>query len=208
MTYVPRHFEIKDQGGSHRLIEESNFGMLITSGSGVLEVSHLPFVLDKDRGSLGHLRCHVAKANPIWRAIEAGPLLAVFSGPHAYISPHWYPNPNLVPTWNYTAAYVHGRGRLMDGDALDQLLLDLSNAEEARITNKEPWSVADVPETSYAPMRQAIVGIDIEITQIEGKAKMSQNRGKDDQAGVVKGLQGLGTSNALAVAALVEGINA
>lgn len=207
MTYVPRAFQLEEPDTAHGLIEDNNFGMLIAPGEDGMLVSHLPFVLDRDRGSHGHLRCHVAKANPIWRAVGVGPLLAVFSGPHAYISPDWYANPNLVPTWNYTAAYVHGDGRVMPGDALDQLLLDLTNAEEARITNKTPWSVDSVPEASLAPMRQAIVGIDIAITKIDGKAKMSQNRGKDDRAGVIRGLRGLETPEASAVAKIVAAVD-
>jgi transcriptional regulator len=207
MTYVPNAFRVQELEAQHRLIQDHNFGMLIASGADGVRVSHLPFLLDVDRGAFGHLRCHVAKANPIWRAVEAGPLLAVFSGPHAYISPHWYADPNLVPTWNYTAAYVHGEARLMEGEALDTLLVDLTNAEEARITNKQPWSVDAVPETTYAPMRQAIVGIDITITAIDGKAKMGQNRGQDDRTGVVQGLKGLGTSDGLAVAALMAAVD-
>jgi transcriptional regulator len=208
MTYVPSAFRIQESDAAHQLISDNNFGMLITSGTDGILVSHLPFVLDPARGSHGHLRCHVAKANPIWRAIEAGPLLAVFSGPHAYISPDWYVDPNLVPTWNYTAAYVRGEGRLMDGDALDILLTDLTAGEEARITNKTPWSIDSVPEATYRPMRQAIVGIDIAITSIDGKAKMSQNRGLDDRAGVIKGLRGLASADARAVAALVDAVEA
>lgn len=207
MTYVPAAFRIEERDAAHGLITDNNFGMLIASGGGEIMASHLPFVLDPGRGGEGHLRCHVAKANPIWRAIEAGPLLAVFSGPHAYISPDWYADPNLVPTWNYTAVYVHGQGRLMDGDALDKLLADLTTAEEARITNKTPWSVEAVPAATYGAMRKAIVGIDIAITRIDGKAKMSQNRGVDDRAGVIQGLQGLATADALAVAALVDTVD-
>lgn len=207
MTYIPSAFRVQERDAAHRLIADNNFGMLITSGADGILVSHLPFVLDPDRGPHGHLRCHVAKANPIWRAVEAGPVLAVFSGAHAYISPDWYANPNLVPTWNYTAAYVHGAGHLMEGDAVDGLLIDLTTAEEARITNKAPWSVDSVPEASYAPMRQAIVGIDIAITRIDGKVKMSQNREPDDRAGVVAGLHGLATPQAAAVAALVEAVD-
>ena len=208
MTYVPDAFRVQELEAQHRLIQDHNFGMLIASGTDGIRVSHLPFLLDADRGAFGHLCCHVAKANPIWRGIEAGPLLAVFSGPHAYISPDWYANPNLVPTWNYTAAYVHGEARLMEGEALDTLLADLTNAEEALITNKQPWSVEAVAQSTYASMRRAIVGIDIAITSIDGKAKVGQNRRQDDRAAAIQGLQGLGTSDGLAVAALMGAVEA
>ncbi|MDA0341561.1 MAG: FMN-binding negative transcriptional regulator [Proteobacteria bacterium] len=207
MTYVPRAFHVEELSARQDLITDNNFGMLTVAGAEGLQVSHLPFLLDRDRGTFGHLRCHVAKANPIWREIEAAKLLAVFSGPHAYISPDWYANPDLVPTWNYTAAYVHGQARQMTDDELDTLLADLTVAEESRITNKTAWSVDAVPAETYEQMHRAIVGLDIAITAIDGKAKMSQNRGADDRAGVVEALQGLGTPDARAVAGLIETYN-
>ncbi len=206
MTYVPRAFQIEETAAAHRLITENNFGLLIANGADGIEVSHLPFLLDPSRGDLGHLRCHVAKANPIWRALENGPVQAVFSGPHAYISPDWYATANLVPTWNYTAAYVHGAARAMTAEELDALLTDLTDAEEGRLAGKTPWSVASVPETSLAPIRQAIVGIDIAITRIDGKAKMSQNRAARDREGVVQALRAIDTQDARAVASLVEAV--
>jgi transcriptional regulator len=207
MTYVPRAFHVEELSARQDLITANNFGMLIVAGVEGLRVSHLPFLLDRDRGTLGHLRCHVAKANPIWCEIEAAKLLVVFSGPHAYISPDWYANPSLVPTWNYTAAYVHGQAREMTDDELDTLLADLTVAEESRITNKTPWSVDAVPAETYEQMHRAIVGLDIAITAIDGKAKMSQNRGADDRDGVVEALRGLGTPDAKAVAGLIETYN-
>jgi transcriptional regulator len=207
MIYAPPAFHVEELSARQDLITTNNFGMLIVAGTEGLRVSHIPFLLDRDRGSLGHLRCHVAKANPIWRKIEASSLLAVFSGPHAYISPDWYANPSLVPTWNYTAAYVHGQARTMANDELDTLLADLTVAEESQITNKAPWSVDAVPAETYEQMRKSIVGLDIAITAIDGKAKMSQNRGADDRAGVVEALQGLGTPDARAVAGLIETYN-
>ena len=210
-TYVPRAFREEDLAAQHDLIEANSFGQLaqatreIVSGPDALGISHLPFRLDRARGVAGHLRCHVAKANPIWRTIEQARVLAVFSGPHAYISPDWYASPDMVPTWNYTAAYVHGRARLMEDSELDQLLRDLTDTEEARITDKAPWSVDKVAPEVYASMRPTIVGIDIAITTIDGKSKMSQNRLAADRAGAMAGLRGLGSPDALAVAALIEG---
>jgi transcriptional regulator len=207
MNYVPSAFRIEDLAAKHELIASNSFGLLITQSSDGPELSHLPFLLDRERGSLGHLRCHVAKANKIWRDIADRPVTAVFSGPHAYISPDWYANPNLVPTWNYTAAYVTGTATLMDDDALDAFLWVLSDREEGRIAGKKPWTMERVDAGALAEMRKAIVGIDIEITNIDGKAKMSQNREANDRDGVVRNLRGLGSPDALAVAALVDAIN-
>jgi transcriptional regulator len=204
MSYIPRAFQIEETGAAHRLIADNSFGLLIAPAGDGIEVSHLPFILDTDRGDLGHLRCHVARANPIWRALEGGPVTAVFSGPHAYISPDWYATPNLVPTWNYTAAYVQGVGRIMAEEDLRRLLVDLTASEETRIAGKAPWSVSSVPETALAPMYKAIVGIDIAITRIDGKSKMSQNRTEADRKGVVSALRAQGGGDAKAVADLVD----
>lgn len=207
MTYVPRAFRGETLDAQHDLIEANNFGQLIVAAANGLAVSHLPFRLDRERGEFGHLRCHVAKANPIWEDIERARVLAVFSGPHAYVSPDWYASPGLVPTWNYAAAYAHGQARLMQETELDQLLVDLTNAEEARITNKKPWSVDRVAPDVHASMRAAIVGIDISITKIDGKWKMSQNRNADDRAGAAAGLRAIGSPDSMAVAELIESLS-
>ncbi|MDG2284696.1 MAG: FMN-binding negative transcriptional regulator [Alphaproteobacteria bacterium] len=207
MNYVPNAFRIKDLTTQHELIAANSFGLLITETPDGPGLSHIPFLLDRERGSMGHLRCHVAMANKIWRGIADKPVTAVFSGPHAYISPDWYANPDLVPTWNYTAAYVTGTVAIMDDSALEGFLWVLSDREEGRITGKKPWTMDRVDADALAQMRKAIVGIDIEITRIDGKAKMSQNREADDRDGVVRNLRDLGTPDALAVANLVDTID-
>lgn len=206
MNYVPNQFRVEDLSAQHEMIAANSFGLLITESSDGPGMSHLPFLLDRERGSLGHLRCHVAMANKIWRGIAGKPVTAVFSGPHAYISPDWYANPNLVPTWNYAAAYVTGTATIMDDGALDAFLWVLSDREEGRIAGKKPWTMDRVDADALTQMRKAIVGIDIEITKIDGKAKMSQNRDAEDREGVVRNLRDLGSSDALAVAALVDAV--
>jgi len=207
MSYVPSAFRINELSRSHDLIAANSFGLLIVETGNGPSLSHLPFLLDRERGSMGHLRCHVAKANAIWRDIADQPVTAVFSGPHAYISPDWYANPGLVPTWNYSAAYVTGTATIMDDSTLDSFLWVLSDREEGRIVGKKPWTMDRVDGDALAQMRKAIVGIDIGITRIDGKAKMSQNRGADDRKGVVGALRDLGGADALAVAALVEDVD-
>ena len=207
MSYVPSAFRIDDLAKSHELMAANSFGLLVVETGNGPSLSHLPFLLDRERGPMGHLRCHVAKANGIWRDIAGKSVAAVFTGPHAYISPDWYANPGLVPTWNYTAAYVTGTASIMDDSALDSFLWVLSDREEGRIPGKKPWTMDRVDADALAQMRKAIVGIDIAITRIDGKAKMSQNRGADDRKGVAGALRDLGGEDALAVAELVEGVD-
>ena len=207
MSYVPSAFRINDLAKSHELIAANSFGLLVVETGNGPSLSHLPFLLDRERGAMGHLRCHVAKANGIWRDIAGKSVSAVFTGPHAYISPDWYANPGLVPTWNYMAAYVTGTASIMDDSTLDSFLWVLSDREEGRIPGKKPWTMDRVDGDALAQMRKAIVGIDIAITRIDGKSKMSQNRGADDREGVARALRDLGGEDALAVATLVEGVD-
>ena len=203
MTHVPDDFRNDDRSAQYTLIRDQNFGLLIHAGTGGLHVAHLPFVLDSGRGRLGHLRCHVARQNPIWHGLDGTGVLAVFTGPHTYISPDWYVNDGLVPTWNYAAVYVHGQARTMNDTALDHLLVDLVEQEEVRLVGKAPWAIDRVSVDLYATMRRAVIGIDIEITRLDGKSKMSQNRSAVDRAGVVAALEERNTPDASAVAALV-----
>ncbi len=204
MTYLPDTFREDDRTAQHTLIADYNFGLLITTDGDVLQVAHLPFLFDATTGESGHLKCHVARANPIWRGIESATVLSVFTGPHTYVSPDWYASEGLVPTWNYMAAYVRGDARIMSDAELVDLLDNLVLQEEQRLGNEPPWSGRRIPPDSHADMRKAIVGIDIAITGIDGKKKMSQNRVAADRAGVVAALQGLGSPGSLAVASLIE----
>ena len=141
MAYIPDAFAEFDRAALRALVTAHNFGLLIASDNTGMQVVHLPFLLDPERGHHGHLRCHVARANPIWRIVDTARLLAVFTGPHAYISPNWYRTPDLVPTWNYAAVYADGRGRVMDEPELDAALYDLAAQEEARLAAANPWTL-------------------------------------------------------------------
>ena len=203
-TYLPTAFREDDTETALGLIEAHDFGLLIVHRADGVQVSHLPFLLDRGRGSHGHLRCHVARANPIWRDIERASVLAVFSGPNHYVSPDWYETARMVPTWNYAAVYAGVRARVLDDAATAAVVEDLSRVHEEPLLPKRPWTVAKLLDNEYAALRKAIVGLDLEITSLQAKVKMSQNRKPEDAAGAIAGLEALGTPEAAAVAAMMR----
>jgi transcriptional regulator len=185
--YLPEHFTISEQDEIVAFIEANAFGQLISMDEQRPFVSHLPFLLADDRKSL---RCHLARQNPQWRRLGEQQVLITFLGPHDYISPGWYQNPG-VPTWNYQAVHIYGRCRVFEeAAALAELVDTLSERYESGF--EEPWQ----PQYRKA-MLKAIVGVEIDIDEIQCKYKLSQNRSVADQQGVVAHLQQNG-SKALA----------
>lgn len=192
----------------HALIRAHPLATLVTASGGVLEANHLPLLIDPEPAPKGSLRGHVARANPLWRRLPEGDVLAVFQGPQGYVTPSWYPSKRehgqVVPTWNYAA--VHVRGPLLvhdDPEWLRGLVSRLTDSQEAG--RPQPWGVGDAPADYIERMLGAIVGIEIPVHSIEGKWKVSQNRQAADRAGVAAGLRAAGDPGALAMAALVEG---
>jgi len=151
--------------------------------------THLPFLLDPARGPNGTLMTHMARANPHWRAFDgAAGALAVFSGPHAYVSPRWYTPGNNVPTWNYIAVHCSGVPVLLEGDgAAVGHLRELVDRQENRFD--DPWSLAAMPEDYVNGTAKGVVAIEIPIGRIQGKAKLSQNRTPRDRMGIIAGLE-------------------
>lgn len=173
--YVPPHFRPENPDDLYALVEQNAFGTLVTSGPRGLHVSHVPFV--PERGSDGKVRllAHMARANEQWQALEgATHLVAIFQGPHGYISPGWYQSHPSVPTWNYTVVHAHGRARLMEEAELHELVITLSNIYEAG--RPKPWRAGDLPADYVSTLLKAIVGFEIEVEKLEGKFKISQNR--------------------------------
>jgi len=201
--YLPQAFAERDIPLLHDLIDTHAFGTLTACDEGgVPVIAHLPFVLDRGRGPYGTLRAHIARANPIRRALERGaPLVAVFSGPHAYVSPGWYASRNDVPTWNYAVAHVHGTARLLDEAGLLALLARLAEVNEEG--QPEPWSMAEVSAKRLGELLPAIVGFEIEIARIDGKFKLSQNRRQGDREGTIRGLSARGKPDDRALVALM-----
>nr|WP_315246845.1 FMN-binding negative transcriptional regulator [uncultured Albidiferax sp.] len=208
MTYLPKHFEETDPATLHALVHAHPLATwVVPQTDGELLVNHIPFLLDADRGPHGTLVGHVARANPVWRAITAAASVAVFQGPEAYVSPSWYPSKpvhgKVVPTWNYAVVHAHGTARVFDDRAqLLALVTRLTALHEAPLA--QPWQVADAPEAYIDTMLGAIVGIEIPVQRWVGKWKISQNRSADDRLGVAAGLQARGTAQADAMAVLVQ----
>lgn len=204
--YQPPHFREDRLDVQHELIRTHPLGLLITSGPGGLQANPVPFLVDSDASQRGTLRAHVARANPQWRELAAvDECLVVFQGPQQYISPSWYPTKQetgkVVPTWNYVTVHAWGRPRVIEDAAwLRRQLEDLTLLNE--VARPSPWKVDDAPATYVAAQMKGIVGLEIAITRIEGKWKVSQNRLAADRAGVVAALRSGGEA-AETMAALV-----
>jgi transcriptional regulator len=191
----------------HALIKQRVFGLLISNGAEGLVANSAPFVLDAAASKLGTLKVHLARANPQWRDLQASPdVLVVFQGHDHYITPSWYETKRetgkVVPTWNYTMVQARGRAKVMDEAWLGQQIEELTRALEQR--REQPWAVGDAPPDFIAMQRRAIVGVEIEILDIRGKWKVSQNRPAADRAGVVAGLEGMGDEDSRAMAEIVR----
>ncbi len=197
--YLPKVFEEGDLGLVHELIEAHPFGVLITPGEGPLPfLAHLPFLLDRAEGPQGTLYCHVARANPVRAALEAGaPVLAVFRGPHGYVSPGWYTSRDEVPTWNYAVVHAHATPRLLDEEGLCASLAALARVHERG--QPDPWTLADLTPETKGDLLPAIAGFALTITALEAKLKLSQNRKPEDREGALRGLEARGDAELVAL---------
>jgi transcriptional regulator len=208
--YIPKDFAFPDGALSelHDLIEEQAFGILVTAGEGSsereagLQAVHMPFVLDRSVGPNGALAGHIARANPAWRTFVPGrEVLVICPGPHCYVSPDWYASPGLVPTWNYLAVHCYGTPRILQNEAaVVAHLARLSAMAEERLLPKRPWTLERIERTNLTALMRQIVAFEIEITRIEGKRKLNQNRSSADRAGVIHALEGSGRGDDLAIA--------
>jgi transcriptional regulator len=184
-------------------IERHDFGLLVSHGAGGLVASHIPFLVERHGEEL-HLLGHLARPNPQVQDLSVSrEVLAIFSGPHAYISPSWYADGPSVPTWNYVDVHAYGKMQLVeDDDWLRRLLRRLSDRHEAG--NPAPWRMQDLPEAYLAGMLKGIIGLDITVVRLEGKFKLSQNRPAVDRPRVIAALERCSDDDALGVAALMR----
>lgn len=187
--YIPRAFREEDVARLQAFMQQNNFAILVAQQDGVPVATHLPFVLDTTRGPYGTLLAHMARANPHWRLFEADhEELVIFQGPHTYITPSWYDNQLSVPTWNYAAVHAYGRPRVIEDVAeMWKLMATLIEQSEARF--EQPWQFSSLPEDFVEKQLRGTVGFELEITRLEGKFKMSQNRPVSDQVRVAATLQ-------------------
>jgi transcriptional regulator len=209
--HIPRQFQQNDIASLHALITANPLGTLVIAGPEGLSANHIPFELTVESEPYGSLLGHVARANPLWRGINGETeALVIFQGANSYISPSWYPSKQahgkVVPTWNYAVVHAHGRIRAIDDS-------EWLRAHVTRLTNRQesafdlPWRIEDAPVDYIENLLGAIVGIRIEITRLEGKWKVSQNRPAADREGVVSALRRQDSSAAQVMAGYVEEID-
>jgi transcriptional regulator len=184
-------------------IEQHDFGLLVTQGSAGLIASQIPFLIARRDGQL-YLEGHIALANPQGDDFDgAADVLAIFAGPHAYISPSWYQAGPAVPTWNYAAVHAYGAARrIADPDWLRDLVDRLSRRHEAR--EAAPWRMDVLPEPYIASMLTGIVGVEIAVRRLEGKFKLSQNRPAADRPRIIAALERREDPESRAVAQLMR----
>lgn len=206
--YTPTYTQESDRAVLHALIRAHPLGTWVTQGDGELIVNHVPFLLDASHGEHGMLMGHVARANRVWRDFSRGvDSVVVFQGPEAYITPSWYPSKHAtgkaVPTWNYVVVHAHGLPRAIEDKTwLAEHVRRLTAVHEA--DQALPWQVSDAPEDFIDRLLDGIVGIEILITKLVGKWKVSQNRPEPDRRGVVAGLLARNEPGASAMAAAVQ----
>lgn len=200
--YVPSSFAETDLATLHDFVEQNSFGVLVSQVEGNPFATHLPFLLDRKTGRYGTLIGHVARANPQWQHFTQETVLAVFSGPHAYVSPTWYEAENVVPTWNYVAVHVSGSITVIEDEcSLLEIVQKLTSVYER--TMPQPWTF-DPSATFIQRMLAQIVGFRIDITSIEGKFKLNQNHPVERREKVMSALRVRGGENALAIAAAMQ----
>ncbi|CAM2160053.1 FMN-binding negative transcriptional regulator [Paraburkholderia tropica] len=190
--YVPAHFDESRPEVLHAFIAQHPFGTLVTHGASGLDANHIPFELLAGEGAFGTLHAHVARANPLWQDVADGDeVLAIFRAGDAYISPTWYPSKHehhkQVPTWNYAVVHAHGRIRVRDDEKFVRgVVARLTRTHEA--SEPQPWKMGDAPADYLDTMLKAIVGIEIEMTRLTGKRKLSQNKDARDIRGAGEAL--------------------
>jgi transcriptional regulator len=202
--YVPDYFSETGPERISTLVNAYPFGILVTAPEGIPFVSHLPFLFEQSSGSDGKLLGHMARANSQWQHFASGSeVLVVFQGPHAYISPSWYSSPG-VPTWNYAVVHVRGKPHLIEDESiLESQITKLTHIHESGMPC--PWKPEPAGERREKLLGM-IVGFEIEITDIQGKFKLSQNRPIEDQRRVVEELSHSSSQTEIAVARLMSGV--
>ena len=189
--YLPPHFKIDELGAIHAAMQASRLATLVTATADGLIGTPLPLILDTNEGEFGTLYGHVARPNAQWKTPVTGEAMAIFTGPDAYVTPSWYvtkaEHGKVVPTWNYVAVHAYGSVEFFeDADRLLDVVTRLTELHES--ARKEAWQVSDAPDDFIKAQLRGIVGLKMPITRLDAKKKMSQNRKREDRAGVIAGL--------------------
>jgi transcriptional regulator len=203
LVYLPPHFTETREDALIAHIERHDFAALVTRGAAAPIVSQIPFLLERRDGRL-FLQGHLARPNPQIADFDGeAEALAMFAGPHAYISPSWYEMGPAVPTWNYASVHAYGPAqRIDDPEWLRGLVRRLSERHEAR--ESAPWRMEDLPEPYVQSMLKGIVGVELAVARLEGKFKLSQNRPAGDRPRIISALDARGDPDSAGVAALMR----
>lgn len=197
--YIPKHFQMNDEEVIYDFIEKHGFALLFSQHEGEPYASHLPLELNRDENALFG---HFARANEQWKDVENQQVLVVFQGPHCYISPSWYETNKAVPTWNYVTVHVYGQLEIIeDGNVIFDSLDDLVNKYEDPDSS---YKLTEIEPSFIEGMMKGIVAFKINITKMEGKAKLSQNHPVARQELVIKQLENTSIQDNLQVAELMK----
>ena len=201
--YVPPSFLETDPTKLHDFMEQHSFATLISSHDGEPVASHLPLLLDRQAGPHGRLIGHMARANSHWQTAGNQRALAIYHGPHAYVSPGWIEAQNVVPTWNYATVHAYGTLRLIeDRDRLRGILQRTVSWYESN--REQPWSMASPDADFIERLLAAIVGFDIDVDRLEGKWKLNQNHPLERREQIMRGLRETGRRDELEIAKLMD----
>ncbi|MFS0764393.1 FMN-binding negative transcriptional regulator [Peribacillus phoenicis] len=197
--YIPKHFQLKDEEIIYDFIEKYSFATLFSQHNGEPYATHLPLTLNKGESALYG---HFARPNEQWKDIEYQQVLAVFQGPHSYISPSWYETTMAVPTWNYVSIHLYGKMEIVkDQKVIFDSLNDMVNKYE---NPDSPYNLNDVDSSFIEGMSKGIVAFKIKITKIEAKAKLSQNHPVERQELIIKHLENTSQQDNIQIASLMK----
>ena len=195
--YMPQHFAETRPEVIHRIIREHPLGTLVTQGADGLDADHIPFEFEPAEGTHGVLLAHVARANPLWQRCPTGSqVMVVFRGAQAYISPNWYPSKHeahrQVPTWNYEVVHAHGKLTVHDDERFVRgIVARLTRRHEA--AEPRPWKIGDSSPEFIDSMLRNIVGIEVAVTSLACKVKLSHNKEARDRQGAAEQLEARGS---------------
>lgn len=202
--YIPKAFHEDDISQLHALMQQNYFAILVSSQDNIPLVTHLPVVLDTTRGPYGTILSHMARANPHWRSFSSTQeSLLIFQGPHSYITPSWYDEPLSVPTWNYAAVHAYGKPRIIE-DIAEMLAFMETLTQQSEAHFEQPWQLSGLPHDFVEKKLPGTVCFSMEITRLEGKFKLSQNRPVSDRVRVADALQASPDPLAQGVASLMK----
>lgn len=197
--YIPKHFTIQDEETKYEMIEQNSFAALFSQHNGAPYATHLPLLLNKATLTLYG---HFARPNEQWKDSGNQQVLAVFQGPHSYISPSWYETNKAVPTWNYVAVHVYGELEIVEDE--QELIDSLQDLVHKYENPKSTYSLNDVDLNYMEGLSRGIVGFKIKINKIEGKAKLSQNHSVERRELVIEELEKVGSEGGRGIAELMK----